>query len=636
MNADTPDQLLTRALSAHRSGNADVAEATYRQILGIDPNYGDALDGYAVLAFQTGRLELAEAMAGRAVASHHRNSEYLLHHGLILKGLKKWEACEATFRRAFKLAPQDAEIHFNLGMVLLERSQPKEGIRHVRRAVQLTPGDPNALNGLGMALAGDAQNDAAEATFREVLAMSPSHLEGRSNLVKVLNLEGRPVEAEVIAREGLLLKPTDPGRIELLARQLRQLERHDEALNYFQKIALIGTPTIDVEVLIGSCLTDLGRVDEAISYHEDLIRRGVGEASSHYNIGLAHKLAGRMEEAIKAFDNALNLHQNWPEARYSRALTYMGRRNFQNGLPDYEARWAAWRNEARIPEFLHPPWQGEPLVGTRLLIWAEQGIGDHLVFLSLLPHLIEAGADCTVETDGRLVDLFSRSFPNAQIVAAANPPDAKLVNENFDYQIAMGSLPFRLKLEADEFLAPERYLVADPKRVAECQGRLAASGNGPYIGISWRSTRPTLGLRKSIPLSDWAPILTIGGVTFVNLQYGNTDEDVADAISTTGVDIFTDPDVDCFDDLEGLVGLIENLDMVITTSNVTAHFAGALGKPTWLMSPISALWYWGQEGDTTLFYPSVRAFRQASPDNWDDVITAVRQRLAAWLVRRMA
>lgn len=630
MDGDRHDTILQQAIAAHMRGDTPAAEDGYQKILAADPRYGDALDGYAVLAFQTSRLQLAEEMASRAVEVDRRNPEYFLHHGLIAQALAQWTAAETSFRRAIKLSPQHAEAHFNLGMILIERGSADDGLRHIRRAVQLAPDNLDALNGLGLGLLKAERQTEAEEVFREVLSLSPHHIDARNNLVSLLNLLDQPVDAEKAARDGVALESSDPRRLELHARQLQLLERPAEALAIYEKIKAHGVASADVELAFGSTLLELGRLNDAIAHHEALLKQDIVPAHCHYNIGLSHKAAGRMTEAVSAFDRALKIRPDWAQARYTRALTRMALRDFKDGLSDYEARWDAWQNESTAPVFPHPLWQDQLRANGSLLVWAEQGVGDHLLYASLLHRLTDLGVTCTFECDRRLTELFERSIPGVNFIAAETPPAAALVDTPYDYQVAMGSLLFRLGLSADEILAPHKYLSADPERVAAFIERMDAHDGRPRVGISWRSTRQGLGPRKSIPLASWSPILTARDATFVNLQYGDTDEEIGAARAAHDVDIYTDPDLDRFNDLDGLVALIEGLDLVITTSNVTAHFAGALGKETLLLLQNSPLWYWGCEGDGTLFYPSVRAFRQQTPDAWDDVINGVGAYFKNW------
>ena len=136
-----------------------------------------------------------------------------------------------------------------------------------------------------------------------------------------------------------------------------------------------------------------------------------------------------------------------------------------------------------------------------------------------------------------------------------------------------------------------------------------------------------MGPHKSMPLDRWAPILAIPGAAFVNLQYGDTDAEIAAARAASGAVIHTDPDLDRFDDLDGLAALIDAVDLVLTTSNVTAHIAGALGKPGWAALQRVPLWYWGMEGERSIFYPSLRLIRQREAGTWAPVARVIADAL---------
>jgi ADP-heptose:LPS heptosyltransferase len=163
--------------------------------------------------------------------------------------------------------------------------------------------------------------------------------------------------------------------------------------------------------------------------------------------------------------------------------------------------------------------------------------------------------------------------------------------------------------------------------VAACAETLETLGDKPRIGISWRSTSTLTSGQKSVPLDRWGPILSERDAVFVNLQYGDTDDEVVQATADFECDIFTDPEIDRFNDLEGLAALVDGLDLVISVSNVTAHFAGALGKPCWLMLQSSPIWYWGHEDRRVPFYSTLRAFRQSRFGDWDSVVGAVARDL---------
>ena len=130
-----------------------------------------------------------------------------------------------------------------------------------------------------------------------------------------------------------------------------------------------------------------------------------------------------------------------------------------------------------------------------------------------------------------------------------------------------------------------------------------------------------------MPLVEWAPIFDGRDALFVNLQYGETDAEIADAMRATGAEIYTDPEIDRFNDFEGLAALIDGLDLVVCTSNVTAHFAGALAKPCLLALQVTPLWYWGMKAEPIPIYASVERFWQGCENIWTDVAGAIAARI---------
>lgn len=180
----------------------------------------------------------------------------------------------------------------------------------------------------------------------------------------------------------------------------------------------------------------------------------------------------------------------------------------------------------------------------------------------------------------------------------------------------------------------KRYLETDPRLVESWQKLLEEFGDDPKIGISWRSSVERIDPRKSLPIELWGPILNKREAVFVNLQYGDTDAELNELKLKLGVKVYTDPDLDRYNDIEGLASLIDSLDLIITTSNIVPHLAAALGKPCWLMLQKVPIWYWGLEGTGNLFYPSIHCYRQESSNNWSTVVDEVAADLDTWITAR--
>jgi hypothetical protein len=253
-------------------------------------------------------------------------------------------------------------------------------------------------------------------------------------------------------------------------------------------------------------------------------------------------------------------------------------------------------------------------------IWAEQGIGDQVLFSTLIPELVQAGTRFVYEVDRRLLGAYQRTFPQGRFVPYEDPPRNEL--QQASRVISVGSLPqwFR-RSRADFARQPAKLLSALSGRIAHYRERLAALGPGLKVALSWRSTRKDWWtLKKTAPLADFTPLLKLAGVHFVDVQYGDTAAERRAVEVATGVRLLRFEDVDYYNDLEELLAILEACDLVITTSNATAHFAGALGKRTWLLylADRAPFHYWAHGGShRCLWYPSVEIVTARQLTDWN-------------------
>jgi len=352
------------------------------------------------------------------------------------------------------------------------------------------------------------------------------------------------------------------------------------------------------------------------------------------NYGMVLTQEGRPEEALAICDQLLAAHPDMHEARLNRALAALKLGRFAEAWPDYEARKLSRGNY--VPRALPlPEWRGQGLRDKKLLVYAEQGLGDQIMFASCLPDLLPLVSGCVVECAPRLVPIFSRSFPAARIESQAQG-DARLASlvqsARFDYQVAIGSLPGFFRRNRAEFPPHAGYLHADAARVAYWQNRLSALGPGLKVGISWfggaASTRRDT---RSIRLQDWLPLLSQTSCCFVSVQYGKVSSELETVARSHQVKIHAWDEA--IDDYDETAALVTALDLVISVQTAIVHLAGALGKPAWVMLPAVSEWRYLEHGETMPWYPSVQLLRQPRLGDWQPVIARAAQELAQFTRR---
>jgi hypothetical protein len=241
------------------------------------------------------------------------------------------------------------------------------------------------------------------------------------------------------------------------------------------------------------------------------------------------------------------------ESRHSRSVCLIGMGRLEEGFAEYEIR-----NHERFRAYVHhmtkaPQWQGEPLDGKRILVVGEQGLGDEFMFANTLPDLqraVGATGKLQIAVDGRLVSLFQRSFPKAEVGRCEDRAvlDSGITKElrfipfatekgEPDFFTRMGSTLCVLRKRLEDF-PHQAILKPDPERVAQLRETLRAGGPGPYVGICWRSMMLDAKRAKYYGALDlWGPILKTPGVRFVNLQYGKCEDELARARELHSVDI---------------------------------------------------------------------------------------------------
>lgn len=284
-------------------------------------------------------------------------------------------------------------------------------------------------------------------------------------------------------------------------------------------------------------------------------------------------------------------------------------------------RWQASDYGGRRRTTTAPPWRGPGDPARRVLAWGEQGVGDEILFAACLPDFVEAVPEPVVECDPRLIPLLARALPDRATVCAHDTATG------LDAHLPTGDLPGHFRTRPDSLARHGTpWLRTDPERRRHWRAWLAGLGapDRPRIGIAWRSSRQNIGVDKSCPLPDLVAALDREpSPILIALQYGNIAEDLAALAPDRRP--HQPPGLDIYNDLDGLAALIDGLDRVVTISNVTAHVAGALARPVWLLAPMGAgrHWYWPAGTDPAAWYPHTRLFGQTRPGHWSAPLAAI-------------
>jgi len=582
--------------------------------------------------------------------------------GLARHRAGQFEEAAAALSEACRLKPDWPQAHYNLGIALNSAGRRSEAARAYRAALRLQPGyihaevnlanilkaegkfgqaiaayrrvlrrDPNlgeVHNNLGAALLADGDNDDAEAAFRTAIRLRSGFAEALANLAGLLVAAGRFAEAVPIAAAARRAAPERAAYCELHGDALRGAGEYGGAIAAYEAALALEPDLVSARFGMANAM----RLNRDLAGAEAILRPLVGRFpnawQTHHDLANVVRHKGDFTEAEAGYRRALALHESpatlWPlgmvlrdlqrleesaahleKARrlaprdenvaYNLAATYLTGGRLREGFALYDSRFAKFRP----PKIVGKAWTNENVRGRTILVTAEQGFGDTLQFVRYVPLLSAAGARVKLRVQPALLRLLA-DFPCIDKVTGE---DAAL--PAFDMHVPIMSLPHRLGCD-EPMPVPVPYIEADPLLTAAWRARLAALP-GLRVGLAWSGNSGFVADKfRSVAPASLSAFANCPGVSFVSLQ---KDAGVLPALALAD-------HTACLADFADTAALMAALDLVISVDTSVAHLAGALGQKVWLLNRFDTCWRWLTGREDSIWYPTMRIFRQATPGDW--------------------
>lgn len=505
----------------------------------------------------------------------------------------KLKEAKLIYQDLLKVVPSHPDVLANLGTIELQFGNTEIGVSYLKKSISINPNQYIFLTNLGNGLIDLNKSEEAIFYFDKALKIAPK------------------------ASNVLYNK----------ARAYKALKKTKESVDTYLAAIQIDPKNPLLYLNIGFLFNELGDYQEALKHYNQAIQISPSNHLIIYNRGIAYANLKEYELAIRDFDEAVRLNPDFKKALFNKSFIKLSTKSFLDGWPLYENRWAELEKIEYL-ETTKPELNTFKISNKNIFIWAEQGLGDQIIYSSLLHDAVKTNNQFYVSLDPRLIPVFTRSFAWSNRIEFISQ-DEELPKSKYDFHLPVGSLGKFFRNSIHDFDShPLKYLKADHIQVTFLREKIKKNQK-KICGISWMSKNIEAGKSKSMALAELLPILSLPNTTFINLQYGDTQKERDDIQKNYGVEIQSINEIDNFNDLDGLTALVSACDYVITSSNVTAHIAGALGKETYLLIPFShgKIWYWGENEENCLWYPSIQIYRFVNGESWSQPVNLIKNKL---------
>jgi tetratricopeptide (TPR) repeat protein len=587
---------LQRAVMLHNQGQLARAQTLYEEILALQPRHFDALHLLGVIAAVTGNPRKAVDLIGRAIDIVPNDGVAHNNRGLALQELGLCEAALASFDRAASLKPGYADPHYNRGNLFRDRKQWELALTSYDRAIALRSGYAEAHCNRGIALAELERLEEALASYDRAIDIKGNYAEAHYN------------------RGNLLCT----------------LRRWEAALASYNRAIAVRRDYAEAHSNRAFALRELGRLDEALASSTEAVAQTPAFAAAHSNRASVLLAMNRVDEALSSYETAISLDPGTASTYVNRGMARLLAGNFEQGWADYEWRWkdtSSWIVQEKRA-FSQPLWVGDvALAGRSILLHSEQGYGDTIQFCRYAKLVADLGARVILEVPEPLADLLRELAGVSQVIVRGAPLPP------FDYYCPFLSLPLAMRTKTSNIPATVPYLKVHESRRRLWQERLGEH-RGLRVGLVWsggfRQDRPELWSgdgRRNVPLASLAAVMH-SGMHYFSLQKGQPAEsELAEFSRHWDGPVIEDLTQD-IGDFADTAAFIEQLDLLISVDTATAHLAGALGKPVWILNRFDTCWRWFLGRSDSPWYPTAWLYRQEKPGDWDGVLQRVRRDLS--------
>jgi tetratricopeptide (TPR) repeat protein/glycosyltransferase involved in cell wall biosynthesis len=572
--------LYNLAYCYEKVGKINPAIDKYRKALEVDQKFTEAYLNLGQLLISKDEFTEAEVLYNKAIENIPNNHKLFNNLGNLYLKLNKWQEAIEKYESAIALDNTISDYYFNIGSCFLKTEQYENARLNLEKAIQLKPDHLGAINNLALIYIKINQTEKAVELYKKIISFDENNAEAYFNL----------------------------------ANSYHDSDNLNDAINYYEKAIQIDPQFNSANINLGRIYLQRGETNKAENYFNKAVQNKDDKVIAFTNLGVARLEDLQINEAISFFDIAIKSKYDIVEAHYNKAHALLLKGNYKEGWQEYE--WRKKRKDFIKPNLTKPELTSKNIANKKILVYAEQGLGDTINFVRYLKLLKEKECHIIFQCDKNLASLIKNVSWMDELIITENLDE---LNIQYDYQIALLSLPYYFETNFDTIPRFDQYLFPDSSLNEKWDSIINANKNDNLkVGFVWagnpNNNRDKI---RSIPLLNFLSMFSVKGIDFYSLQVGPAADQLSDLYYPIKR---LDKYIKNFSDT---ASAISKLDLIISVDTSVAHLAGALGKPVWTMLMYLPDWRWLLNKAETSWYPSMRLYRQQSKGDWESVLSEV-------------
>jgi hypothetical protein len=468
-------------------------------------------------------------------------------------------------------------------------------------------------------------------------------------------------EAELICEQLMKVDPKNISGLYLLGISKQKLKKSNESIECFEKIVNLLPNDAEAHNSLGLLTLCSGDIDKAIELFISAINIDPKNANSWSNLGCQFRVKKQYESSIRCLEEALGLSGACDDkiivnlagalaedlqikkavkylkqaikinpknhcAHFDLGCSYFLQNRFKKAWKHFDHRFKSFEHlELLINNFSkNKKWKGQQIKdGKTILFFSEQGIGDTINFI-------------------RFIEDFNKKFPNVNVKILVpeeikgileKNTKAKFVNEieDHDYWCPLLNIPYLLKISKKQIKDNFKpYIKSD--RVCD----YSKFEKMFKIGVCWAGNPAHPRDRdRCCELKYFKELYDLPNVKLFSLQKDLRPRTWPNEKNPVDLADFGDiklinmaPHMQSWEDT---ASIIEGLDLIVSVDTSVLHLSGSMGKKTFALIPKFPDWRWSLSGDKTIWYPSVRLFRQQSYNDWRSTFLEIKNEIKSFV-----